>query len=360
MEFKKSNNPQFDPIVQAIQIQLNRISQGRWISLKPDGLFGPNTEKAVIAYQKWRGITPPSGIVGDTTYAYLMSERYFEIGPAPNPTIQPVPQPINQGGIGHTTVMKGIDIYNTAETARKTVLDPSKENSIAYMVTQLEKLIEDTLKNLKEHLKQIDVNKRGRVPQLAQKMDNVNKFVSVAKKQGFVIATQQCFGKVTKNGAISYLNEVIVIMEKSNITKIISSASKFFQAINNILKPIYQFMEKIVEKFPPLKYIGAIQKLIDSVWQLILGNSELALARFLECIKEVAEALALTAIIAAIGTSGGWIPIVLIIAVILIALIVDYFFFSSNPGDSLADKYTPLHTRNLAEDFVYATYSPVY
>lgn len=351
MEYKKSNNPQYDPTVQEIQTRLNYINNGRWIHLDPDGKFGPNTEKAVIAYQKSKAITPASGIVGDTTYGYLMNERYAVIG-NPQPGFHTVHEPTDK----RVYIPDPVNVYKGAETAR-TVLDIEKDGSVAYLVNEVDKIIKDQVKNLKGLLNQIDVKKRGRIPQLTKKLDDASQFITVARKQGIPIAMQQFFKNANKSSAVADLNQVLEIINSANVTKIISSASKFFQNINKIFRPLFNLLENLAKKFPLLQFIGAIQKFGDCMWQLIRGNSELALARFLECIKEIAVALALTALITAIGASGGWIPIVLILVIILAALLIDYFFFSANPGDSLADKYTPLRTRNVAEDFVYANYS---
>lgn len=45
------------------------------LNIDADGIFGPNTEKAVIAYQKSVGLKPVDGIVGPQTWAKLFGDE---------------------------------------------------------------------------------------------------------------------------------------------------------------------------------------------------------------------------------------------------------------------------------------------
>ncbi len=74
MYLKASKYPTFDPAVKSLQIKLNVIRvrvSGNWSHLMEDGLFGEQTKLAVKGFQIYRGITPVSGDVGNTTMDYI-------------------------------------------------------------------------------------------------------------------------------------------------------------------------------------------------------------------------------------------------------------------------------------------------
>lgn len=73
MYLKAEPHPKYNETVRDIQSKLNAIRvrvNGNWPSLEEDGKFGPKTEEAVKAFQRYRKITV-SGEVGDTTLYYI-------------------------------------------------------------------------------------------------------------------------------------------------------------------------------------------------------------------------------------------------------------------------------------------------
>jgi len=77
--------------VRIIQQRLNAL--GQTPPLVPDGIFGPRTEAAVIAFQRRFGLTP-DGIVGPITWAELMRRSVTSPPVAPPPP--PLPPPSAQ------------------------------------------------------------------------------------------------------------------------------------------------------------------------------------------------------------------------------------------------------------------------
>lgn len=81
MYFKASNYPKYNSTIQTLQIKLNVIKRnihGNWVQLETDGLFGSKTKEAVKNFQIYRGITPASGEIGETTIKYI-NEAYNHI-----------------------------------------------------------------------------------------------------------------------------------------------------------------------------------------------------------------------------------------------------------------------------------------
>jgi hypothetical protein len=62
--------------VAALQVLLNRQSSDRKLTV--DGIFGENTRKAVIGFQKPRGLKP-DGIVGKVTWPRLITATSFKV-----------------------------------------------------------------------------------------------------------------------------------------------------------------------------------------------------------------------------------------------------------------------------------------
>lgn len=75
MYLRFSPNPKFSAEVKVLQLRLNAIKynvHGSWPVLAADGLYGPETCKAVKGFQIYKGIIPATGTeVGDTTWRYI-------------------------------------------------------------------------------------------------------------------------------------------------------------------------------------------------------------------------------------------------------------------------------------------------
>ncbi len=351
MEYKKSDNPQFDYVVQEIQNQLNRIRNGRWAYITPDGLFGPKTEQAVIAYQNSKGITPASGIVGDTTYGYLMNESYLVIQAA---SPQYYIGPNTSAYKGNYTPLPGekaIDygvMIPSATVNSKAIFDLSDEKSIGSMVTQVQKTIQQQIDNLNRRIAKIPAKKQMRVRNLNKHLVKANEFIAKAKKYGIPVAATESFGQVTKQSAIKYMGDMAEIIKDCKITAFWTQAAAFFKKLGKILKPVYDFLNQ----FPGLKYLGAMEKIGKGIWQLIHLNCDTAFGLFLDGIREIVESLLVDLIVGFVIALGGWIAILLVVVILLVVFVVDYFFFSDNAGESLVDQHTNLRTQNVIQDTV--------
>jgi len=74
------------PSIRQVQERLNEL--GANPRLAADGVFGPLTEAAVIAFQRARSLTP-DGVVGPITWAALFSSQVVPPPPPPPPTPPP-------------------------------------------------------------------------------------------------------------------------------------------------------------------------------------------------------------------------------------------------------------------------------
>ena len=74
--------------------QVQQILQGQGYNVGPvDGIYGPQTQAAVQAFQKSKGLIP-DGIVGPLTWAALQPPP---ITPVPPPAARPAPRPFGAG-----------------------------------------------------------------------------------------------------------------------------------------------------------------------------------------------------------------------------------------------------------------------
>jgi len=109
--------------VRFIQESINLVRQvyTNLPALNEDGIFGPNTRNAVIAFQHQFALVP-DGIVGPMTWAKLMEERAEVSGgvpvvpPPPQPPVPPPPPP--SGGLSGTVVTTGgsLNVRNAPNT----------------------------------------------------------------------------------------------------------------------------------------------------------------------------------------------------------------------------------------------------
>lgn len=175
------------------------------------------------------------------------------------------------------------------------------------------------------------------VRKMKEQIAETNQFLLHMKNYGIAAAISKFEGKFTKSNVIQFLKIVSNNFKTSKLVATITTVSK-------ALKPFVDFMNKV----PGLKYIGAIEKILKGYVALFKMQYDNALQLFLNGIREVVESLLIDAAVVALVASGaGLIALVLVIVVFL----VDYFFFSDNPGDSLVDKRKIGTTQNLIQKF---------
>lgn len=296
-----------------------------WNIIKEDGYYGDLTEVAVKYFQRFFKITE-NGIVGDTTYDYLVRiQRYnhnvrYQVC---NPKIQTAIS-VSASAIKNTNSLTDV-FFNIFETIKK------QETSLE----EVSKLYEYTSYNVKLGLK-----KRHAL------FNKAKEFLRDAGVNGISSAVNSNSGNINRRDLLKYLEDAMKQIKEARLPNI------KFSAIQKAIEPI----AKILNKIPGLKWIGVVEKLLKAAKRLFWDKDpEGALQLFSNAIREALETIAVDLAVAALVASGlGLLAIVLVV----VLFIIDYFFFSDNPGDSLVDKYTPLKTRNVLNEEVSAVLHP--
>lgn len=303
---------------------LSHVPSG-WSIIKEDGYYGDLTELAVKNFQRFFKITE-NGIVGDTTYDYLVRiQRYnhnarYQVC---NPQKQTVAS-ASASAIKNTNSLTDV-FFNIFETLKK------QETSLE----KVSELYEYTSYNVK-----LGLQKRRAL------FNKAMEFLKDAGINGIGSAVNSNSGNINRRDLLRYLEDAMVQIKDARLPNI------KFSAIQKAIEPI----AKILNKIPGLKWIGVVEKLLKAAKRLFLDkDSEGALQLFSNAIREALETIAVDLAVAALVASGlGLLAIVLVV----VLFIIDYFFFSDNPGDSLVDKYTPLKTRNVLNEEVSSALHP--
>lgn len=344
-----NNKP--DITVRDVQSMLNAIRicyHHSWDYLSEDGRYGKKTAGVVNAFHIWRNIssqtTTDGVILGD--YSIKKIKECYKTIPfnsLVSTTESIINKPIRKNAIKDTTV----GAYNVGKTLSKTWID-SYENSdkFAKFLHDTEELLTRQSDNLKRRIKKLPNKARAR--HLEDAIAKAQQFISKAQKAGVNDAAKITYGNLTKNDIIKYLNDCSDALLNSAITKFFKSAKNIAIKIKNALKPLYDFLNKI----PGLKYLGAIEKFVRGVCAMIKGEFEFASKLFMDGLREVIESIIVDMAVVAALALGGWVALVLAIIIIILSMVIDYFFFSDNPGDSLSDKYLGVSTRNVTQDTI--------
>ena len=142
------------------------------------------------------------------------------------------------------------------------------------------------------------------------------------------------------------------MIKNSPLTKGLSVANKILSKVKTIIKPVIDILNKI----PGLKYLSVIEKICKGTYAMIQGDFEYSFSLYMDGLRELLEQIIIDAIVVALVAVGGWVALVVALIVIIAALIMDYFWFSDNPGESLTDKYLGTHTRNIMMENAPITY----
>lgn len=336
--------------VKEVQSMLNSIRityHHTWPYVKDDGRYGPLTASAVKGYQVWRNIssqpTPNGPVLGDYTIQCIR-ETYKSAPKLTNAVITPNDRP-------SITVGR---VYYAASTPVKMYYSTYQNiNTFADFFSEWEKAVRQQAYNLKRRIGKLPQNTRAR--HLTKALDKSQEFIQKASKHGVNAAAKITYGSLTKNDIIKYLKDCSEAISGSSAYKFIKNAKDIFVRIKKVLKPIYDFFNKI----PGLKYLGAIEKIVEGTIAMMKGEFESASKYYMDGLREIIESVLVDIAVAAAIALGGWIALVLALIVIIAAIIIDYFFFSDNPGESLADKYTGMKTRNLSYDLASWSYDKI-
>ncbi len=337
-----NNKP--DSAVQEVQIMLNAIRinyHHNWSYLGEDGRYGPQSASAVKQFQIWRNIssqtTPFGPVLGDYTVKCIR-ECYNTIPSISNRVSEVTPDTSRR--INYVEAS-----YNVMSTGVKNAYEAgTRVDQFTSFLIKTEEIILQQANNLQRRISKIPKNPRIR--HLIKALEKSGEFIKTATKAGVNEAAKLTYGSLTKEDVIRYLKECSQIINNSPVTKFFTNAKNIMVKIKNAIKPLYDLLNKI----PGLKYLGAIEKLAKGTWSMIRGEFENAAKLYTDALREIIESIIVDALVVAALALGGWVALVIAILVIIVAMIIDYFFFSDNPGDSLVDKHTTLKTRNLAQD----------
>lgn len=225
-------------------------------------------------------------------------------------------------------------------------LTNTNEKHLAYIFTEWQKKLMEQHDGLLRRLKKIPPKAQSRVRNLVHQLEGCEKFVKRARSYGISVAVKEASGELTKASVTEFIRNTAKIIETSPLTKGISAVINTLSGIRKIIKPVIDFLNKI----PGLKYLGAIEKLVKGTWSMIHGEFEKAFGLFLDALRELAEQVLIDAAVVALVAMGGWVALVGAAVVVVAAMVIDYVFFSDNPGDSLLDKHTSLKTQNVIQN----------
>ncbi len=356
--------------VKAVQIMLNTALsidryRGKWQRINVDGYYGPETEKAVRAFQSSHNPRiDQTGVVGDTTYKALMQTGPFLSAASPQCYISAAPSSIIKAA--PTSPYKSLPVKDTLKSTygvsskavnevykvEKMVTSSKEEAGLAYILSKWEEVLTEQSQGLFRRLNKFPTNKAMRTRSIMRQMDRCQKFLQKASRFGIVSATKEFGEKLTKKEAIECIKELGEMIKNSPLTKGLSATNKILSKVKAIIKPVIDILNRI----PGLKYLSVIEKIIKATNAMIQGDFEHAFALYMDGIRELVEQIVIDAIVVALVAIGGWVALVVAVIVIIIALIVDYFFFSDNPQESLTDKYLGIPTRNIMMENAPVTY----
>lgn len=368
MYLKASSNPIYNPIVQTMQSRLNVIRcmiHGDWPCLETDGLFGEQTKKVVMAYQTYRGITPVSGDVGETTFKYIYES--FSQSSRMQPSLKP--QAVNDYGMGFDLKSFSMDfssklagVLNEVSNNLVRQVEWFKSRGISAKdidmlmrnmfekpnVRQLRTEIENSL--FKELLKESKKNTNpnyGRVSNV-----DVLRTKEAQRQVSKKILNSSNRALVDKKIAQTLLDRIVQELESANFKNKISAALKN----RGMPKISGGGVLTAIMLFPMFLHGCAL------IRALISGQSyeeplKKFLTEFITFIEGVLIGMVVGAVVAFFGTVG-WVAVVIVLVVsIIVGILLDVFF--PNHKEWLAEKVIN-SAKRVATEFKTLLQSPVF
>lgn len=357
-----SSNPEYDPFIVTIQNKLNTIRRNLLHNLPPitmvDGKYGYETARVVSAFQDACEISV-DGKLGPVTIGRI-EQKMRELPSISSVSLRETYISATKPKETYISAIKPRESYITALPDNKLDLVISIDGTIMKTIATvsynvISKSVGYALgidEVLQKVIKEFD-SKKARLSSLFDYVAD-NRTLGKKKLQETVTEINKILVHINRYGKSSKLNGFSSILNRNNVLQFME---KMFKQMSNCkfvitskkiiaaLKPITDFLNKI----PGLKYLGVIEKICKGTKQMFSGNFEKAFDYYLDGLRELLEQLLVDALVFLLVASG--FGIIAFLFVILI-FIVDYFFFSDNAGDSLADKYTNLSTRNVVQDSV--------
>ena len=343
-----TSNPPYDPYVEFIQKQLNQLRKTLMHSLpeiKPvDGKYGKQTKTTVGVFQYLCGIRI-DGIWGDQCRMALAQKIREQPGKRDMMVFRDVATASYRLTTNASNTLYNID----------SVVNPN-EKRLALIFEEWSKAITHQQDALDRRIKNFSGTKKMRARNVEKKLEKCQEFIDNAKRYGINTAAAKMGTDSTKENALKYIQEIGDTISKSPLTKTLRAATKSFEKVKNVLTPVIQFLNKI----PGLKYASVIEKLVKGGWAMLHCDFEGAFKIFLNALRELLEQIIIDAAVVALIAAGGWACLVLAIVVVIGAALLDYFIFSDNPGDSIADKKFNVQTRNILDSGASWTYHTIY
>lgn len=341
-------NPPKDTYVEFVQRQMNNIRRSLLHNLPEvaeNGLYDDKMAKAVKAFQQSCNIGV-DGKFGPQTRMCLVQKMRESSHLATTAQISHPGQSLLMDGtytVGSNTLKEVYKVDN--------YVNPS-EKGLAYILKEWEKVLSEQYQGLMRRLNRFPAKKAMRLRNVMHQMDRCQKFLNKASQYGIVSATKEFGEKLTKDEAIRCIKELGALMENSSLTKGLSAVNRLLSKVKNIINP----MLKILNKIPGLKYYSVVEKIVKATKTMIQGDYANAFALYMDGLRELIEQLLIGAAIAALVAIGGWAALTVAVVLVILALIVDYFFFSDNPGESLSDQWFGKRTRNIMLENAPETY----
>lgn len=337
MELKRTFPYQVDENVKKVQERLNYIS-GSWPHLEIDGKFGPITEKAVIAYQKSRGINPASGVVKDDTFNKLMKERYSIITSAkPDSKINSQPSKVD-----HDTLNQTYSIASYAIDTGYAVNDISRifQTWAEALSKQEERII--------RRLSRIPANKAMRARNILKHIKKCEEFFAEAVRYGIPTASRVFSKNLTKEDGIKYIKSLCTLISDSSLTKTVKAVSTTLNSIKNFLQPLLKYINKI----PGLQYISVYEKIAKGTYALFHFEFDKAFVLYLDGLRLLLEQILVDFVVGAAIAAGGWVALVIALAIIIVVFLVNYFLFNDDSDNSwLPTTHLTTKVKPMINDF---------
>lgn len=334
-----------EPEVRLMQLRLNSIRNKyhyNWELLEPDGLYGPKTKAVVMSFQKVRGITPASGILGPTTIKYIIdADSPKQLSSNVNQKKADLYKDTAKGAYEYSS-RSIVEVYKV-----DSIVNP-EEKGLARIFEEWGRILKEQEDGLLRRISKFPAKKQMRARNVAKQLEFSQKFITNAKRYGINTATVKMGNNLNKETAIKYIKEVGETISNSGLTKGIRAISKSLEKIKQIIKPVINTLNKI----PGLKYLSVIEKLVKATQKMLQCEFENALGLYLDALRELLEQIIIDAAVVAAIALGGWIALVIVIVIIIGSILLDYFFFSDNPGESLADKHLNIKTHNVVQEQV--------
>lgn len=365
MYLQFSTHPRYSAEVKDVQRKLNAIKynvHGNWPVVAADGLYGPETRRAVMGFQVYRNITPATGnAVGDTTMRYI-NEAYGRV-----PMIKPAPvdqkpyydtkglsekYPVLQI-IDHTSdFLSNLDNFIGELTRHITDLGKANPNALrgTYMsfVTQWNPKMNE-LRNLFHRNMASTQTILDNTSQAKIRVDSVRTFpeqqtiMGAQRKISYAKRDLKIYTPKAKKASLDMVEELRKFNLLDKIEKFLKNNGLSGEIKVDALKKVklsgkfkvgagaymaaWSFKDVIMDVINYKEWgteewkAKTLKHLLDAIQDAIIGCVSYLIAQFL-----VATAIALTGA----TISVGWIAVIVAIAAIIIAILIGFLLDSAD------------------------------